>query len=153
MGNAVTWYDDALWDKSPNYQDVQLGDVLVWGAGGGIGNAGHVAVVEEITDEYVFTSNSHYNMDGQTRNYPATLSRRFFEYARHPKNLSTYTCLYYFNPNGTVGTHYNYFTCPNFLGCIHNPYIDPTPPTPEDVDSWLVAYLLNRNKNGGKLVI
>ena len=153
MGNASTWYNDTLWNKSPNYTDIQLGDILVWGIGGGIGAEGHVAVVEAIDSDYIYTSNSHYNIDNQTRNYPATLSKRYFEYARHPKNPTTYTRLYYFNQGGTVGGNVPFFNCPNFIGCIHNPYADQTPPTPEDVDAWLVAYLLNRNKNGGTIVL
>ena len=48
--NAANWYSEALWDKTTDKAQVTLGDILVWGEGGAVGSAGHVAVVERITD-------------------------------------------------------------------------------------------------------
>lgn len=152
--NAVNWYSNTVWNKSPNYNEIRLGDIVVWGVGGGVGSAGHVAVVEAIDSNYVYTSNSHYNFNGQTKAYPGTDSKRYFEYARHPKDMTTYTRLYHYNPNGIYGGDYSYWTCPNFIGCIHNPYADSEPPTPPTGTNALIyALLAKRNKRGGSIII
>ena len=155
MPNAANWYDAAVWEKSTNYNDIRLGDIVVWGSGGGVGSAGHVAVVEAIDSEYVYTSNSHYNFNGQTKGYPATDSKRYFEYARHPKNMTTYTRLYHYNPNGIYGGDYSYWTCPNFIGCIHNPYADQEPPTPtpDDPTNTIILTILSRRRKTVEEVI
>lgn len=153
FSNAKDWYNDALWEKSPNYTDIRLGDIVVWGAGGGVGKYGHVAVVEAIDSEYVYTSNSHYNFNGQTKGYPATDSKRYFEYARHPKNMTTYTRLYHYNQNGIYGGDYTYWTCPNFIGCIHNPYADQEPPAPDDPTNLIILTILCKRKKAVEEVI
>ena len=156
MPNAADWYNAAVWEKSTNYNNIRLGDIVVWGEGGGVGNAGHVAVVEAIDANYVYTSNSHYNFYGQTKTYPATDSKRYFEYARHPKNMTTYTRLYYYNPNGSYGGNYPSWNCPNFLGCIHNPYADqepPEPPTPDTDLTVIYTLLAKRRRGGGNIIL
>ena len=155
MPNAANWYDAAVWPKSPGATDVRLGDIVVWGPGGGVGAAGHVAVVEAITDTHIYTSNSHYMVNGQTQSYPGLQAKRYFEFAEHPLDLTYYTRIYYYNQNGSVGPTYSAWSCPNLIGTIHNPYAEsgPTPPEPPTGNTALLVAMLERKKKKWKHIL
>lgn len=127
--NAANWYSEALWDKTTDKSQVALGDILVWGQGGSVtSSAGHVAVVEQITDSYVYASMSDYQYDGQTKTSPATNSKRYFSYGHVDRATFTkWTRDYNYNSQGTQGTSYADLNLSNFIGLIHNPYAGYTP--------------------------
>lgn len=114
-GNGKDW----IYNTWPSYThtsgsiDIQLGDILVWGGG----TYGHVEVVEAINGNTLTTS---YSISGST-----WASSRYFA----TRNITTPSWGSYL---GTV--EYNdgstaYLTN-TFIGYIHNPYADPTPPGP-----------------------
>ena len=123
--DAKNWYNNALWTKSASKSDIREGDILCWGPGGGVGNFGHVAVVEKIDgDGKIWISQSHYNSQGvnQTRTYPSTTSKRYFEYGYYDTSTDVIHVTYYYNSAGTFDYHYSTIYVPTFNGTIHNPY-------------------------------
>lgn len=127
--NASLWYSESLWEKTTDKSQVTLGDILVWGQGGSVtSSAGHVAVVERITDTAVYVSMSDYQYDGQTASSPATNSKRYFSYGHVDRATFTqWSRDYNYNSNGTQGTSYASLNLSNFIGIIHNPYSGYTP--------------------------
>lgn len=125
--NAALWYSESLWEKSPGLTDVRLGDILCWGSGGGVGSAGHVAIVEGIESGRIWLTESHDSTLSQTYSSPGTLSRRFFEYGYLDISTMVIHVSYWYNQAGSYDTHYSTIRVPNILGTIHNPYAGQTP--------------------------
>ena len=147
FGNAAGWYAASLWDTSPGMSKVLLGDILCWEIGGGVGSAGHVAVVEGIEPGKIWLSESHDTPLSQTYSYPGQNSRRYFEYGYLDTATMVIHVTYYYNPNGTYDTHYGTIGVPNLLGTIHNPF------APQDnLIKILVGYNLRRKK-GGRIIV
>lgn len=141
IGQASTWYSTSVWNKSTNANDIKVGDILCWSEGGGVGSAGHVAIVESITSTRIYVSQSHFtNPLSESRDYtnPGTNAIRYFEYGYFNRSATQFTGLYHYNPNGNVGfyngTYPSSWSAPNFTGCIHNPYADGDTPVPPDPD-------------------
>ena len=61
-GNAKEWWNETLWDKTTNPNDVRLGDVVVYGTNWGNGY-GHCRIVEAIENDYFICSGG--NEDGK----------------------------------------------------------------------------------------
>lgn len=114
-GNGKDW----IYNTWPSYThtsgsiDIHLGDILVWGGG----TYGHVEVVEAINGNTLTTS---YSISGNT-----WASSRYFA----TRNISipswgSYLGTVEYNDGSTA------YLTNTFIGYIHNPYADTTPPGP-----------------------
>lgn len=128
MPNAANWLSATKWETSENINDIQLGDIIVWGEGGDVTSMGHVAVIEGIEEDKVWISQSNYvgrwvqdRDQGQLRDDPGTGSKRYFEYGYLNKSLTRWTRTYYYNSEGS-GPSYGSLSLTNCKGLIHNPY-------------------------------
>lgn len=157
FSNAANWYANAVWSKSPGLSDVKLGDIICFGAGGGIGSAGHVATVEGIESDKLWISQSHDTNLQQTSGFPGLQSKRYFDYGYLDIATMTYHQTYHYNANGAYDTNYAVISMSNCLGTIHNPYADQDPPEPPippgDDEAALLYYFLNARKKGGSIII
>ena len=157
FSNAANWYANAVWSKSPGLSDVKLGDIICFGAGGGIGSAGHVATVEGIEPDKLWLSQSHDTNLQQTSGFPGLQSKRYFDYGYLDIATMSYHQTYHYNANGAHDTNYAVISMTNCQGTIHNPYADQTPPEPPippgDDEAALLYYFLNARKKGGSIII
>ena len=157
FSNAANWYANAVWSKTPGLSDVKLGDIICFGAGGGIGSAGHVATVEGIESDKLWISQSHDTNLQQTSGFPGLQSKRYFDYGYLDIATMTYHQTYHYNANGAYDTNYAVISMSNCLGTIHNPYADQDPPEPPippgDDEAALLYFFLNARKKGGSIII
>lgn len=157
FSNAVNWYANTVWNKSPGLTDVRLGDIICFGPGGGIYSYGHVATVEGIESDRLWISQSHDTNLDQTEGFPGLQSQRYFDYGYLDIATMTYHQTYHYNSHGAYDTNHAVISMPNCQGTIHNPYADQDPPVPPvppgDDEAALLYYLINAKKKGGSLVI
>ena len=156
--NAKDWYSESLWPTTAGSQitssrKLLLGDILCWGGGGSVsGTVGHVATVEEIIDsDHVKISQSHFNLSGaaQTRTYPGTRSKRYFEYGTYTISTGVFNLEYHYNANGTYqDPSYSVLNLTNLLGAIHNPFA----PQDKRIIPILIGYNLRKKKGGRSIV-
>ena len=154
--SAANWYANTVWTKTwrdtiqnQGSSRLLLGDILCWGSGGGVGTDGHVAVVEEIIDQWnVRISQSHYAYTTQTISNPGTGYRRYFEVARWNIQEKKMYREYYYNPNGS-GPDYATISVTNLRGAIHNPY---APQNVRNIIPILMGYNLRKKKGGTSIV-
>lgn len=156
--NAASWYYESQWSTSSGLSNVLLGDIICWGAGGGVGSAGHVAVVEGIESGKIWISESHDSTLSQTYSYPGTQSKRYFEYAYLDTATMVIHVVYWYNSGGAYDTHYSTIYAPYVIGTIHNPYAgqDPGPEPPEPPTPWRYIGILTgwklKKKKGGAVI-
>ena len=135
MGNAINWYSNYTGSKDTNANNIQPGDIIVYGDN----DAGHVMFAEDVSGSTIYISHSAYS----TRSAWSGYACRTGTYDKSDI-VNGNTINIYKDIGGSV---YNV----TVIGVIHTGVTPPTPPSQLDAVTIAIAGEITRNKKGVNL--